>query len=511
VDHASETAAPARAARDASPAPSGSAPAARRSPDGPRAAERNLALIGYVGANFDPFAARLEREGFRVFRVHSLASATQRLRRLGVPAERILEIADPATFPPLTEDARLRLAELEGDGLPRIHSIILMDRLLRRMPHDFALRYLAAVQEQVTRFLLDNRITCVSSGRDTALQLLTMLICKQQGIGWGCVTYTKLPVERFALSPSHVPTRFYPIREVTEADVAEARTFLEAFHAKQLAPIIERSAGSWMQVLRWLPRHLRLGLAALADGLGADRGNRFARRPLSDLLRMYAAKKRNLFYVNHVLRYPPRGNRPFALIGLHRQPESSVDVVGAYYSDQVGLIGQIARSLPLTHDLYVKVHHSDIDGQPPSFYRELQGIPGVKLVEPLAPIRRLVAEADLIVTNTGATGYEAGLMGKPVIAFADVFWTGLPTVHYCDAPPRLPELIGRLLAAPPPADLEERVVRFLAGVIAHSFPCLPNRVWLGEPFSERDLDELAKAYDQFFTVCRDGGDGPIVP
>jgi len=83
---------------------------------------------------------------------------------------------DPATLS--AEECRAALAPYERPGSPRVHDIILMDRVLRRQPPEAALRYLCHVHEALQRFFSGNGIELVSSGRDTALNLASMLVSR---------------------------------------------------------------------------------------------------------------------------------------------------------------------------------------------------------------------------------------------------------------------------------------------------------------------------------------------
>src|SRR5207249_203047 len=130
-------------------------------------------------------------------------------------------------------------------------------------------------------------------------------------------------------------------------------------------------------------------------------------------------------------------------------------------SDQFALITLIARSLPVSHDLYVKIHPTDVDGRSLSWFRRIAAIPGVRLINYDVSSRALVERASIVFTLTGTIGYEAALLGKTVITFAKNFYNGLPTVRYCDTPTGLPSLIAASLEHHPTADLDERAIEFL--------------------------------------------------
>lgn len=488
--------------RSASPLPRlGTSTPAGRPPLPTEAGGKRMALVGYVSDVFFPFTDRLEAEGFQIFWIHSLRSWSATLRKHGVEQSRILDVSDRARFPADADEATRQLAGLEAEGLPNIRDIVLMDRILRHHEWSFALRYLAYVQRRVTAFLLENRVACVSSGRDTALQLLVMLVCKRLAIPWGCVTRTKLPKDRFGLTHLHIPQDFIPLRRVKSGHVEQARAFLAEFRNQDIAPLVRKAPAHFADVLRLLPRHAGVLGRGIRNSLIADRGNTFARYPVRGLISRFVRNKANLVFVRYRLPLAQGSERPYVFFGLHRQPESSIDVTGSFFSDQIATIRQVARAIPAGHDLLVKIHTADIDGQRPAFYKTLRAIPGVVLVDPHADARRLIRNAGLVVTIAGSPGYEAALLGKPVICLSPVFWNRLPTVRFCQRPPELPGLVRRMLSDPPRCR-DEDIVAFLAEVCAHSFPGRPNRAAQFGVLTPSDLDGLSALYASFFEYAR---------
>ena len=194
---------------------------------------KRLALVNYYNPNFWDFANRLESDGFKVFWINSRPMSSQWLRSRGVLDSRICEVLDRDIDITDESEGLNILWEFEQPHLPTINSIILMDRVLRHAPYRDALMYLAHSAGRIKTFLIKNDIKLVSSGRDTALQLLTMLICKKLGIFWGCVTRTKLPTGRFGFTTTHEGAEFYQIREPSENDYVVARRWLESYRCDE--------------------------------------------------------------------------------------------------------------------------------------------------------------------------------------------------------------------------------------------------------------------------------------
>jgi hypothetical protein len=392
------------------------------------------------------------------------------------------------------------LASLEqDDDSPRINDIVAMDRILRRRPYEEALRYLAAAAKSIAEFLASNDILLVSSGRDTALQLIAMLVCRRDRRLWVVPTRTRLPRERYGFQTSHQLQNYLHLRDVLDADRKAAENYLTDFRKRQLVAAARTSAGSITDVAARLPLHTRLLFRAMMEAR-SDRGNRASRYTVADLARMYFRRRVNLLELKAARPYDEGVVSPYALYTLHTQPESSIDVSGSFFSDQIALIGQIARSLPVQTRLYVKIHPSDMDGKSLSFYRRILAIPGVRIIGPRIPSRGLLFGSSLVFTVTGTIAYEAGLLGMPAITFAKLYFNQLPSVHYCESISELPTLVAQVLRARPTEGEAERasIVEFLANLYADSVPGDVNRIH--EPLTSEDLDTLAVAYRRLFEL-----------
>ncbi len=131
----------------------------------------------------------------------------------------------------------------------------------------------------------------------------------------------------------------------------------------------------------------------------------------------------------------------FALYPLHREPEITTLLYAPFYKDQLWLIKQLARSLPLNFKLYVKEHTAMVGERRRAYYQELKKIPNVKLINPEVKTFSLLQSAKLIFTISGTAGWEAVQLKKPVIIFSDIFYSRLPMVKKCVAIAELPYLV----------------------------------------------------------------------
>lgn len=156
----------------------------------------------------------------------------------------------------------------------------------------------------------------------------------------------------------------------------------------------------------------------------------------------------------------------YAFFPLQVEPELTLLVLAPFNSNQLGVIKNIARSLPVGYTLYVKEHPQMVMYRPRSYYRQLKKIPNVKLIHPAITGFEAMRDAKLVTTITGTAGWEAVLMKKPVITFGDIFYNQFSFVKYCRAFEDLPRLVKEQLERF--AYNEEEMLAFLGTIFEFS-------------------------------------------
>lgn len=464
---------------------------------------RNIAFVGLFPYQQFPLAQRLEESDICVHWVIRWRSEAAWLRKRGVPSSQILDTSQFHLSDDVSTAQVEALSGLEFGSAPRITEVILADRHLRRMPRDLSIRYLVRLEESITEFLRSRNIELVTTVNDTALQLLTIAICRRDRLLAVVPARVRLPPNRFGLFTTHTYQHLLHIRDPEEQDFTLAEEFLASFEAGAEKAQFYVTESRLSDLISYLPRQLSFFRRAVGWSVH-DRGSRHNRWTTVDLARMYLRKRLNLAWLQATRPYTTEpGPRPFLLYALHMQPESTIDVVGSYFSDQLALIRNLARATPVTHDLYVKIHRGDAAGRRPSFYRELKRIPNVVIVGPEADTRELLRLCDVVFTVSGTIAYEAGLLGKTAVTFSRMYFDALPTVHHCDAPPRVAGLVDDVLRNGAMSTREERI-RFLASIYANSFPGEHSLLVGIHP--PQQLERLAGVYDLLLNR-----NGPLEP
>lgn len=181
----------------------------------------------------------------------------------------------------------------------------------------------------------------------------------------------------------------------------------------------------------------------------------------------------------------PNFQEDYAFFALHFEPETAIQVLSPFYFDQLTIISYIARSLPLHFKLYVKDHPVMINRRPKKYYKELLKIPNVKLIDRKISSFEIIKNAKLVATITGTAGWEASLLGKPVLTFGNIFYNNLSHVKRVLEIEALPKIINELLNNFK-CD-ENETLDFLAAVLKESLDLDFTTLR-----SEQDLEKLKK-------------------
>ncbi|MCR4892299.1 MAG: hypothetical protein K5989_08995, partial [Lachnospiraceae bacterium] len=135
-----------------------------------------------------------------------------------------------------------------------------------------------------------------------------------------------------------------------------------------------------------------------------------------------AMRRKRKFLVKNDLFEDPVEGEDYVYMPLHLIPESSVFVKASFYVDELNLIEQVSKSLPIGWKLYVKEHQAMLGERDPDFYRKAAEIANVRVVQVnyYKDPKPWIVKAKGVVTITGTAAYEAALLGKKSIVFGEV-------------------------------------------------------------------------------------------
>jgi len=123
-------------------------------------------------------------------------------------------------------------------------------------------------------------------------------------------------------------------------------------------------------------------------------------------------------------------NNNFLLFPMQSEPEAKVLTISPNYSNQITLIENIAKSIPINSTLYVKEHPIQKTKLWRSVkdYKKIISIPNVKLIHPSVNSQELISKSKGVILISGGTGFEALFHKKPVILFSNEIYEELSMV-----------------------------------------------------------------------------------
>lgn len=154
-------------------------------------------------------------------------------------------------------------------------------------------------------------------------------------------------------------------------------------------------------------------------------------------------KKQFLFRKNRYFEIPEKTDN-YVYMPLHLIPESTTFVKAPFYINELNIIEQVSKSLPIGWKLYVKEHQAMLGERSLGFYKKVKKFPNVKSVQfnYYDDPKPWIENAKGVITITGTGAYEAAMLGKKAIIFGDVPFKLLEGVTRVSSFEELPTLIA---------------------------------------------------------------------
>ena len=140
-------------------------------------------------------------------------------------------------------------------------------------------------------------------------------------------------------------------------------------------------------------------------------------------------------------------NIKYVYFPLHFQPERSTLEAAPFYENQIEVINQIARSIPINFKLIVKEHPMQARNgwRENKYYEKINEMPNVILLHPSSDNEKILKNCKLVITIAGTLGLDALFHLKPSIVFSDVIYSGLSGVFRVNSFEELPSAINEAL------------------------------------------------------------------
>lgn len=287
--------------------------------------------------------------------------------------------------------------------------------------------------------------------------------------------------KRFLAEFQETPRYFLKASSAFPSIFGDLKVSRSRYFAFLSPPRLLRSAG-------WIMRAFREYL------LNKHKDDYIIIKPWNELLDKVIRRMRVLRGYDDLYDKPVTGE-PYAYFALHTEPEAYPMVLASFFTDQVWLAKQIARSLPFSLKLYVKDHPVMAGLRPRSYYKELKKIPNLRLINPACSGFSIAAQSRLVFTITGTSGWEAVLLKKPVVVFGAMYYDTLSGVRRCGAVQDLPILVKEQLEKFSYGEPE--LLDFIAASYAESVPVELIQLWDiegGKEF-EKNKERLGELVD----------------
>ena len=153
----------------------------------------------------------------------------------------------------------------------------------------------------------------------------------------------------------------------------------------------------------------------------------------------------------------------YVFFPLHFQPEMTTLVCAPYCINQVAVIEDIAKSLPIGVRLIVKEHHGSIGRRRISDYLDIKKNWNVTLIGPAEDTMEIIKNSQAVVTINSTVGLQGFLLGIPVVTLARVGYDAGSSIIRAHLVPRS-ELNKVLRSAIHSSPKDQDILDFLVAV-----------------------------------------------
>ena len=152
---------------------------------------------------------------------------------------------------------------------------------------------------------------------------------------------------------------------------------------------------------------------------------------LNEIKKSTQLRKRKIFIKNNLSMKIPEKEK-FVYYPLHIEQERNLLIAAPFFTNQIELIRNIAKSLPIDYKLVVKEHPAQEtrEWRKISEYKEIMDIPDVTLIHPSISSRDILEKCSLVITIGGTIGLEAAFYEKPSIILNEMDYSMLPSVEF---------------------------------------------------------------------------------
>jgi hypothetical protein len=378
----------------------------------------NIAFL--VSANktiiFEEVSKRLKMDGYNTYWISPSQNWTKWLISNNILAECILNLPEKViniSSAVLSKDELKKISHIEVTNKISFRDIYLMDRVLREKNSNYSLRYMLRCFNEVSNFLIDNRVICLFSEQTWNFEIISTLACNSIGINSYYVDGVKVPdggdLGRFTFYLGYNQGSLALNEKPITSNFEFAKKFLIDYRKKRQGTVYLKTHFNPPALKMDWPKKFVKHLVYLFN----DKHD-LTRRPIISLIE-YRLKQLFTFLivkVSNTFETSKLIPSKYVLIALHKPDDSALDVQSSSYINQIEAIKAFIRKVPIEYKVIIKDHPHALGLNSLSNYRVLRNIPSVIMINPKVDIFTLIDQAELIFTLSGTVSLESALMGK---------------------------------------------------------------------------------------------------
>jgi hypothetical protein len=401
----------------------------------------HILLVGYANPIFSEIMMYVQDTcNYHISFIARSKDDVNSLMKSGISQDKIHCLTECISKRPVGLDVDY-LNSLVQEGVPTIHNMIMSDHIVSKLPYTEGLTYASNLAWGFHDMYKEIKPSVIIGCHDGIHSSIGCAVAKMVKAPWFALSFCPIPAGYVALRKGIVPDEMVCLRNTNDKEISKlALKLISAFEVNKLKPITYISAYSMSLAIKRFPKQLKEGINRFKKTYSGGL-NKYLEYDFKFVLKQFIRKKINLLTTPNSCYIRDPQKKPYIFFGLHMQPETTIDVYAPYYSDQFNTIKMIARSIPITHNLLVKLHISDADNYSRKQWRILCRLPGVKLVAPNVSSRKFIEKSSLVITITGNMGLEGALLGKQVLMFGKKNYEHFPNVTRVVDITNLPNLI----------------------------------------------------------------------
>ena len=385
----------------------------------------------------------------------------------GIPAERICDISIQKFDSLQHENAEFYETALRYEKLfsVKLNRIISMDRILKEKSYDQALCYLGFIAQCVDTFLIKHNISVIFQEPTWAQEIVIAEVAKVLKIKNYFPQTVRIPSARscffeyLSFDEMYRREHAYNMEDVaSEAFVAVVNKGKKPdyFYLEEPTNIATR------QNFISLFRQIGMMLSGKRNSMCTPSLLQLIFSKVKTAILRKVLLKTSLVFSSEIV--VPSS---YILITLHVQPESSIDVYGNTFANQIEFVQAISKTTPARYKILVKEHLPSVGCRPKGFYKELSKISGVVLVGPKEDSHQLIKKASMVISATGTSCFEAALLGVPAVTATKMYFSDLMVVDQFN--PYKDSVEDLLLMSSTIDNSPQNRIKKLERILCHSF------------------------------------------